>query len=367
LTPEAAQEMAATFCGGDPAAVPLLLRAFDGNPAEKARARTAINALWPSVFGAIEKEILNAPKRRRHLWQGIKGALSEIDRFSAGDFSGRVPLGVPALDKRLRGGLKGGQLTLLGSPTGSGKTALVQQLAVSAARATGRPVFFASPEMSLESLAEREIIRESRTRLWDVSPWRRDAGARTQAQQQMAYAASKLLTEKLAIIVMEDLDPNMADIVAAVMEEHARTPLALVVIDYAQYVAGDAADSRTPRYLQVGEVAKGSVALARKLDVPVLVTAQVNITREKGGKPTYTWRESAELEKPAHNALILDVDWKFDERGTRYVEGARLLATKIRDSGGFVQEVKYEPHIYRVSDPGEPEATAAPDVWSADK
>lgn len=294
-------------------------------------------------------EAPSAP-RRRHLWEGVRGALSEMDRFSAGDFSGRVPLGIPALDKRLRGGLRGGQLTLLGAPTGAGKTSLVQQFAIHAVRTTGRPAFFASPEMSIEALAEREIISAAGVELWDIAPWKHSEG-RTKAQAAMAYAASKLLAEKIAVIVMEELDPTMADIAAAVMEEHARTPLSMVVIDYAQYVARDTADSKAPRYLQVGEVGRGSVALARRLDIPVLVTAQVNVTREKGGKPTYTWRESAELEKHAHNALILDIDWNIPDSGPRTVEGARIIGTKVRDAGGFVQEIHYEPHLYRASDP----------------
>src|SRR3990167_6877192 len=91
------------------------------------------------------------------LSSGIERAIVEMARFEANDFTDRVQTGIKKLDRRLRGGLKGGQLTLLGAPSGGGKTSVAMQIAVDAAKKG--PVLFVSPEMGISELAEREIIR----------------------------------------------------------------------------------------------------------------------------------------------------------------------------------------------------------------
>lgn len=290
-------------------------------------------------------DLLPKVKRIRALWEGAKSALEEMDRYSAGDFSDRATTGLKDLDKRLRGGLRGGQVTLLGAPTGAGKTSLVQIVAVAAARQERGAVLFVSPEMSLESLAEREIIRQAGVDLWKRSPDFWDKQQKQECMDAHAYAAAKIYSEKLPILVLEELEITMDGIEAAARDAGK---LALIVIDYAQYVAGDGSDDQRSRYLQVGAVAERSVELAIKLNVPVLIASQVNVSKE-GNRRSYTFRESQILEHKAHTVLILDVQW-VEENDVRKPERADIICTKNRGFMTFRLQVNYQPELYNITD-----------------
>ena len=239
-------------------------------------------------------------------------------------------------------------MILVGAPTGAGKTTLAVQLATTAAQAGGA-VLLVSPEMSLESLVEREIIRRSGERLWNRNPWLWEGPVRDRCVAEHAKAAVEIATERLPILVLEELDVTMAGIESAAKvaaKEHGR--LALVVIDYAQYVASTQ-DKYTPRYLQVGEVAERSVAMALRLNVPVVVASQVNLVKEGGGKRTYTFRESQILEHKASVVLVIDAQWA-EQNGERTIERTDLVCLKNRSGQTFRLEVEYDPALYQISE-----------------
>lgn len=284
----------------------------------------------------------------RRLSEGIGGATDELDRFEVGDFSGRVSTSLRKLDQRLHGGFRPGQLTLVGAPTGGGKTTLVQQIAVEAAR--NGPVLLVSPEMSLEELCERELVRSSGVARWERNPWTRNPDARDRAAQAHIKAAGLMSTEHLPLFILDDTDATMVGIQEAAQVVHAEAQkdsgLRLIVIDYAQQVADFA--SNKARYLQVGEVGTAGVAMALAFHVPVIIASQVNTIRD-GGTKTFAFRETAILEHKAAVVLVFDVDWdEVDEE--RFVKSARILCTKNRSGAPFRLPVHYEPSLYRIAD-----------------
>jgi circadian clock protein KaiC len=92
----------------------------------------------------------SAHLRGRHVFQITHQGITVYPRSEAmltdpvavpGEYKSRVPMGVPALDEMLRGGLLRGSATLLMGPSGSGKTLLgLQFLAAGAAR--GEPCLY---------------------------------------------------------------------------------------------------------------------------------------------------------------------------------------------------------------------------------
>jgi replicative DNA helicase len=342
VTQEEALELARDLYQGNPAAAPLLIQMVHGDPAESARAKAALKVLVPGADQWM-KELPRAPKTRM-LWQGIKAAVAALDRYDVGDFTGFLSTGLLKLDRRLRGGLLGGRMYLLGAPSGGGKTSFVHQL-VSSAAETG-PVLFITPEMSLESIARREIVRTSRTPEWDRNPWIVDRIRKSSAQAAHAAAASQILQQKRPIYMLDMTDVTMTEV-----EEAAKMipKLGLVVIDYAQYVADEA--SNTPRYLQVGAVATRSVALSIRQGIPVLVSSQVNVTKGAGGRREYSFRETQKLQHSADTVLIFDVQWGEDENsGLRTVEESWFICEKQRDGPTFRLKVDYDPELYLIRD-----------------
>jgi len=140
----------------------------------------------------------------------------------------------------------------------------------------------------------------------------------------------------------------MDDVEAVVREAHKVHGLDVVFLDYAQEVAD--LDPRTPRYLTVGSVAQRSVALARELDLAVVIASQVNVVKDGRGT-SYVFRESQILEHKAHNVLLFIVEWQVDEETSeRYVKEALLKATKCRGTAVFEHRVDYHPELYTLTD-----------------
>jgi replicative DNA helicase len=78
-----------------------------------------------------------------------------------------VPSGFPSLDKLLGGGLRRGDLVVLGGDVGSGKSALTLAIALRVAQQR-RSALFYSGEMLVERVLERALAIEGRTRIDDL-------------------------------------------------------------------------------------------------------------------------------------------------------------------------------------------------------
>lgn len=97
---------------------------------------------------------------------GADGVAAVLERADAAARAGRstvAPLfatGFDPLDDVLGGGLRGGELTLLGGPQGQGKTVLALQVARNVAAAGGRATFV-SYEHDVEQLLERLLALEA--------------------------------------------------------------------------------------------------------------------------------------------------------------------------------------------------------------
>jgi len=78
-----------------------------------------------------------------------------------------VPSGFPSLDKLLGGGLRRGDLVVLGGDVGSGKSALALAIALRVQQAQ-HDVLFYSGEMLPDRVLERALAIEGRTRVDDL-------------------------------------------------------------------------------------------------------------------------------------------------------------------------------------------------------
>jgi len=271
----------------------------------------------------------------------MTSAIRELDRLHDGDMSRYVSTGLVTLDKKLGGGLRRGQVTLLGAPAGAGKTTLVVQFAMSAEKQGLALVV--SPEMSAEELVTREIVRRSGVPKWHRAPWA-FASMRESAAEKHTLAASELASNPPKVGLFDALSVDLGQVIEEARRLHKNGPLSLIALDYAQQLASD--DPDKPRYLAVGEVGLKAIEMAREFDCAVLITSQVNTYRAEKGEKNYSIRESANLEQKANNVVLFIVDREDD--GT--VKSAYFRATKVRDGALFKLDVAFDPATFNVLD-----------------
>lgn len=107
--------------------------------------------------------------------------LSHVDAVSDGQPpAGTFPTGFPSLDKMLAGGIRRGDLGVLGGDVASGKSALALAFAIRASL-TGVRVAFLTGEMTPERVAERILAIESRARVDDLRQGSLDDSTRAKA------------------------------------------------------------------------------------------------------------------------------------------------------------------------------------------
>ncbi|HET7186961.1 MAG TPA: DnaB-like helicase C-terminal domain-containing protein, partial [Gemmatimonadaceae bacterium] len=105
-----------------------------------------------------------------------------------------VPSGFPSLDKLLGGGLRRGDLIVLGGDVGSGKSALALAIALRVSQ-QGRSTLFYSGEMIVERVLERALAIEGRTRIDDLR-----RGSMDEATRAGVGAAAIRLRDELPVI-----------------------------------------------------------------------------------------------------------------------------------------------------------------------
>jgi len=198
-----------------------------------------------------------------------------FDGLSTGPLASSIPTGIKKLDLKLGGGLRPGQLhTILGG-TGSGKTALASQIADEAVRRGHRALMF-SMEVDDIDVYLRDVERQAGRSRWDLLPHKQPI-TREKAQDALYKAMAFLATKDDTKVVYSE-PMSVEGIRQAVLTENLRYgKVKVVVVDHAQ-VALPTTDEqqRMPRYLEVKGVAEGLRELARRLEVVVVLTAQLN-------------------------------------------------------------------------------------------
>ena len=208
--------------------------------------------------------------------------------------------GLSAVDAKING-LNKSDLLLLAARPGMGKTSMALNVALSAARESGKTVAIFSLEMSKEQLVTRLIASEGlveNTRLVT-------GNLRESDWQRIAEAASSLSRMDIRI------DDNPLLTVADMNAKCRRLDnLGLVVIDYLQLMtsAGGKGYSGENRQQAVSDISRMLKIMAKELQVPVLCLSQLSRANEKRDdkRPMLSdLRESGAIEQDADIVLFL--------------------------------------------------------------
>jgi replicative DNA helicase len=174
-----------------------------------------------------------------------------------------VESGFADMDKML-GGFHGGDLVVVAARPAMGKTAWGVNVLRNAAD-RGRCVGMISGEQPREQIAQRILamrgdvsLAKMRSHRLEDSDWSR-------------LTAAMAVVKDYKILIDDMPRPTIADCLAVARTWKHAHGIELLLVDYLQLIRAAGGEFR----LQVGEVAQGLKALARELEIPVIVLAQV--------------------------------------------------------------------------------------------
>lgn len=244
-----------------------------------------------------------------------------------------ISLDLIDLDEKLAGGVRPGQLVVIGGRPAMGKSSLLRHFA--RALASRGCVLFASNEMTLSDIVVRDLSVYAGLSLPIVV-----RGHYTHDELARITAAEARISE-VPIVTYVDHSMQSATLRGRALELNERWPIVAIVVDYLQRMTGRGKDALE----RVGNNIRALKSLALELNVPVIVGSQLSRAREQQSKlarPTLIdLRESGEIEQEADIALLLwrasayygsEQEWRKDNRDGEPWPGnvAEIIVAKQR-------------------------------------
>jgi replicative DNA helicase len=284
------------------------------------------------LMDEVESQILRISEARVEggtvqMKELVHSAIGKIEKLHAdqGMLSG-LPTGFQDLDK-LTSGLHGGEMIVIAARPSVGKTSLAMNVAEHVAVDLRVPVGVFSLEMTAESLVMRLLCSRARVNLRSV----REGFLAERDFPKLTGAAGKLAGAPLFIDDTSGL--SILQLRAKARRLAQQHGIKLFVIDYLQLLHSTSrrADNRQQ---EISDISNGVKALAKELNVPVIVLSQLNRDVEKRGAgeaPRLSdLRESGAIEQDADlvGLLYRDSKGKDDEDAGRDFE-EEAMAVKL--------------------------------------
>ena len=293
-----------------------------------------VDQIEAKIFGVTQSRVNESAKQMEG---ATKEAMSVITKMmmKKGELTG-ISSGFKDLDALMWGFQKTEMIVLAARPS-MGKTSLALNFAETAALPKKGPpaaVLIFSLEMGASQLALRMLCSRARVNMKLL----RDGllSKNGDEQNRLLQAADEF--SKAPIFIDDSSAISIMQLRAKARRIHSRTPLGFIMVDYLQLLSPT--DPRVPREQQVAEASRGLKALAKELDVPVLVLSQLNRSSEKDNRtPKISdLRESGSIEQDADVVLMLARPRDADEKFQVAADSAELIVAKQRN--GPVGELK---------------------------
>ncbi len=268
----------------------------------------------------MKEQVMEAIETINKLWEQ-KGSLTGLGT------------GFIEFDK-MTSGLHNSEMIVIAARPSMGKTAFCMNVAEHIAVHDRKPVAVFSLEMSSQQLVQRMLCSRARVNLRKA----RDGFLADSDFDKIASAASKLAE---ADIYVDDTPAlTILELRAKARRLKARHDVALIVIDYLQLLRSTSRRGQENRQIEISEISAGIKGLAKELNIPILVAAQLNRnpenrTGDSKGRPRLSdLRESGSIEQDADivGLLVRQEYYADTEEEKDETEGkAELIIAKQRN------------------------------------
>jgi len=220
----------------------------------------------------------------------------EENQKTKGELRG-VGMGIETFDEITRG-MRKSDTHIISARAGMGKTALMINVLRGAATGGARTLVY-SYEMKPSMLVQRMLTAQAR-----VSGTRADAGM---LQPNDLTKLANAVTMLAPLPIWFEERGTISDIRAAAIEQHRTQGLDLLIVDHIGLV--DTIGRSPSREREVAEISRGLKSIARSLNIPVLILAQLNRSSDPSQEPSLSeLRESGSLEQDASVVFMLWAD-----------------------------------------------------------
>ena len=243
---------------------------------------------------------VKAKRDPQHINQSLANYLQLLQDMSEGK-NPAIATGIGGLDQILNGGIRRGEVFVLGARPKHGKTAISLTMARNMSRAYN--VLFLSQEMSINQLMHRhtaasgpfDLARILAAKPEDSDMW-----------EAVSEAARKL--GELHLIHDDQCALTLMDIRRKTLQVRRAHGLDVLFIDFLQLMAGAGEENRN-RELDI--IVNGIKAMAMDLDIAVVLLSQMSRKADEHyGRPTMTHlRDSGAIEAAADQIAVLFTDW----------------------------------------------------------
>ena len=292
----------------------------------------------PQLLDDVESEIFTIGEKRLRkgaplMRDEVFAALENIEKMyqQRGRISG-LATGFTLFDQ-MTDGLHAGEMIIVAARPSMGKTALAMNIVehVALDLEEPKPVGVFSLEMSTQQLVQRMLCSRARVNMKKIR-----SGMLARAEHGKLNDAAAALSES-NIFIDDTPGLTILDLRAKARRMRERQRVELIAIDYLQLCRSTSKRGQDNRQIEIAEISAGIKALAKELEIPVIVLAQLNRQPEQrgGGKPRMSdLRESGSLEQDADLVALLvrpevyeeDEDAKSDLAGK-----AELIIAKQRN------------------------------------
>lgn len=206
-----------------------------------------------------------------------------------------LPTSLGWLDEQT-GGWQPGDLVVIAARPSVGKTLLALQVALHAGQQGYRCLMF-SAEMSAQQIADRAV-----SALGKVSTHALRKPKTMDDEHWACVSRGVALGASLPILVDDSNGITALDIAARAQQLHAERPLSMIVIDYLGLMRHPKADRHD---LAIGQTTAALKALAKRLQIPVVLLVQINRDAANSRPAMNNLRDSGSIEQDCDIAIFL--------------------------------------------------------------
>lgn len=300
-----------------------------------------------TYFNALVQGKTNEIKIADALFGSIKNAEIRNDNFKKGIKNG-IPSGLNSLDY-FTNGFQNGDLIVIGARPAMGKTAILLKFAKSIGKAN-KYVRIYQLEMSAIRLADRILISES-----GVDATRYKKGDLQNYDWNEIESAYQRLSQ-LPIIIDDKANKTISEIHSSCMIAKNKNQCDIVMIDYLQLINSSKEKGKN-REQEVAEISRACKLMAKDLNCPVILLAQLNRDVEKRGnkRPTLSdLRESGSLEQDADIVMFIYRDAVYgnevDASGNSTKNIGELIIGKNREGDCGTAKFWYNDSLTVITD-----------------